>query len=149
MAASVLYGGAEMRLLKGAFTGIRKIPTLLNFAKKPLRETHNIVKATSHHAPLKQIFEQAKSSEKVVAKGGGVPCLDTLSKAGQVIDRNGLTKAGRALDKHGNRPNSPFSKATGNEISKNNQGQFHLDDVLTHPNRKVIIIFLGSRCTCL
>src|ERR1700722_6058448 len=68
MAASVLYGGVEMRLLKGAFTGIRKIPTLLNFAKKPLRETHNIVKATSHHTPLKQIFEQAKSSEKVAAK---------------------------------------------------------------------------------
>src|SRR3984957_18900371 len=70
MAASVLYGGAEVRLLKGAFTGIRKIPTLLNFAKKPLRETHNIVKATSHHTPLKQIFEQARSSEKVAAKGG-------------------------------------------------------------------------------
>jgi len=69
MAASVLYGGVEMRLLKGAFTGIRKIPTMLNFAKKPLRETHNIVKATSHHTPLKQIFEQAKSSEKVSVQG--------------------------------------------------------------------------------
>ena len=29
-------------------------------------------------------------------------------------DRGGLTKAGRALEKHGNRPGSPFPKASGN-----------------------------------
>lgn len=59
--------------------------------------------------------------------------LDQLSKAGQVMDRGGLTKAGRALDKHGGRPGSVFPKAIGNPASKNAQGQFHLDDILTHP----------------
>ena len=59
--------------------------------------------------------------------------LDKLSNAGKVLDRGGLTKAGRALDKHGNRPNSVFPKARGNISSKNAQGQFHLDDILTYP----------------
>jgi hypothetical protein len=67
-----------------------------------------------------------------------MPALDKLSKAGQVMDRSGLTKAGRALDKHGNRPNSPFPKAVGNPANKNLQGQFHLDNILTHPNNKII-----------
>lgn len=60
-------------------------------------------------------------------------CVNTLSKAGQKMDRGGLTKAGRGLDKHGNRPGSIFPKATGNTASKNQQGQYHLDDILTHP----------------
>ena len=59
--------------------------------------------------------------------------LDKMSNAGKVMDRSGLTKAGRALDKHGNRPGSAFPKATGNPASKNAQGQYHLDDILTHP----------------
>ena len=44
-----------------------------------------------------------------------------------------MTKAGRALQKHGSRPGSVFPKATGNSVSKNMQGQYHLDDILTHP----------------
>jgi hypothetical protein len=64
--------------------------------------------------------------------------LDTLSKAGQVLDRGGLTKAGRAIDKHGNRPNSVFPKATGNPLNKNIQGQYQLDDILTHPKSVII-----------
>jgi RHS repeat-associated protein len=75
-----------------------------------------------------------------VAKGGVNLDLDALSKAGRVMDRNGLTKAGRALDKHGGRPDSVFPKATGSPTSKSVQGQYHLDDILTHqstsyPNR--------------
>jgi hypothetical protein len=62
-----------------------------------------------------------------------MPSLDKLSKAGQVMDRSGLTKAGRALDKHGGRPGSVFPKAVGNPASKNAQGQFHLNDILTDP----------------
>ena len=49
------------------------------------------------------------------------------------MDRSGLTRAGRALDKHGGRSNSAFPKATGNSANKNMQGQFHLDDIVTHP----------------
>lgn len=67
--------------------------------------------------------------------------LDALSKAGQVMDRAGLTKAGRALDKHGNRLNSPFPKAKGSPFIKNNQGQFHLDDILTDPKGSFITEF--------
>jgi len=72
---------------------------------------------------------------------GGVPRsldLDALSRAGQVMDRGGLTRAGRALDKHGNRFGSPFPRATGRPTSKNTQGLFHLDDILTHPNSRII-----------
>ena len=60
--------------------------------------------------------------------------LDELSKAGKVTDRGRLTRAGRALEKHGNRPGSVFPKAIGNPAAKNVQGQYHLDDVLTHPH---------------
>ena len=44
--------------------------------------------------------------------------VDELALAGEQIDRSGLTKAGRALDKHGNRPDSPFPKATGTVAEK-------------------------------
>ena len=33
---------------------------------------------------------------------------------------------------------SVFPKATGNAANKNLQGQFHLDDILTHPNNRAI-----------
>ena len=60
-----------------------------------------------------------------------------------MLDRGGLTRTGRALDKHGNRLNSPFPRAVGAVTNKNAQGQFHLDDVLTHPQS--VIIRDGSR----
>jgi len=44
-----------------------------------------------------------------------------------------------SLEKHGNRPNSPFPRATGNPVNKNIQGQFHLDDILTHPKQRTFI----------
>jgi len=83
----------------------------------------------------------ALTAEKYMVKGA-TPSLDALSKAGQVMDRKGITRAGRALDKHGGRAGSFFPKATGNEVSKNLQGQFHLDDILTHQKSK---IFRGTR----
>jgi hypothetical protein len=83
------------------------------------------------------IAQQTAQKTVQVAEGRvipkAIPSLDTLSKAGQVLDKNNLTKAGRALQKHGDRPASVFSKATGNHVNKNMQGQFHLDDILTHP----------------
>ncbi len=51
-----------------------------------------------------------------------------------MFDRNGLTRAGRALDKHGNRPNTVYPKTRGTPIDKKLQGQFQLDDILTHLN---------------
>jgi RHS repeat-associated protein len=84
------------------------------------------------------------SALKSVAKENVKFDLNALSKAGQVMDRSGLTKAGRALDKHGNRLNSPFPKTTGNPASKNMQGQFYLDEILTHHNRKTIISDKGD-----
>jgi hypothetical protein len=59
--------------------------------------------------------------------------LDSLSKAGQALDRQGLTRAGRALEKHGGCRNSVFPKPSGNSVNKNIQGQFQLDDILTNP----------------
>ena len=70
---------------------------------------------------------------KIIPGKNGIPSLDQLSKAGQMLDRNGLTRAGRALDKHGNRPGSVFPKAFGDIANKNALGQYHLDDILTHP----------------
>jgi hypothetical protein len=74
----------------------------------------------------------AQAAEQYVAKIG-TPSLDSLSKAGQVLDRNGLTRAGRALQKHGDRVGSVFPRISGSPANKNVQGQFHLDDILTHP----------------
>jgi len=52
----------------------------------------------------------------------------------KVLDRGGLNKTGRALQKHGDRVGSAFPKATRNHTAKNMQGQFHFDDILTHPS---------------
>lgn len=71
--------------------------------------------------------------------------LDKLSRAGQVNDRGGLTRAGRALDKHGGRTGSAFPKPTGNPACKNMQGQFQLDDILTHPQSKSSINRFGGK----
>ena len=76
----------------------------------------------------------AQVAERQLVAKGGVPWINCPKQDRQVMDRSGLTKAGRTLDKHGGRPGSVFPKATGNSSSKNMQGQFHLDDVLTHPD---------------
>lgn len=49
-----------------------------------------------------------------------------------------LTRCGRALYKHGGQQGSPFPKAPGNAASKNTEGQFQLDDILTNPNVRII-----------
>lgn len=79
----------------------------------------------------------AQTVQKNFAKKDAKTSLDALSKAGQVPDRGQLTKAGRALDKHGGRPDSVFPKAGGDPINKNMQGQYQLDNILTHPDSKV------------
>lgn len=94
------------------------------------------------------------STQKTVAKGSSLwqksirpplansqlqaHSLDSLSKAGQVMDRAGLTRAGRALEKHGNRPGSIFPKPLGKAADKNILGQFHLDDILTDPKAMIV-----------
>jgi hypothetical protein len=54
------------------------------------------------------------------------------------MDRGGLTKTGRALDKHAGRSGSAFPRIAGNPVSKNIQGQYHLEDILTHSQSKII-----------
>ena len=64
MAASLLYGGAELRLLRGALL-FTKIPVIC-YSTKSLRETHAIVKASSNTSPIKQIFEDVISAGKII-----------------------------------------------------------------------------------
>jgi RHS repeat-associated protein len=84
------------------------------------------------------VATERKIIQDAASKKGMLFDLDTLSKAGQIMDRGGLTRAGRALDKHGGRPGSVFPKATGNPINKNIQGQYQLDDILTHPQARIM-----------
>ncbi len=108
------------------------------------RGVYQLGKMSLNRMAQKPLFHQAEktaavAAEKKIAQNavGGVSKqgtkldLDALSRAGQVMDRGGLTRAGRALDKHGGRPGSFFPKARGSQTTKNAQGQFHLDDILT------------------
>jgi hypothetical protein len=108
----------------------------------------NVSKATpwfKSFNPYNQVTQKTSQlAEKCLEKGSTKIDFDALSKAGQMMDRRGLTKAGRALDKHGNRVNSPFPLATGNQVSKNIQGQFHLDDILTNPKSFIVKNKLGE-----
>jgi uncharacterized protein RhaS with RHS repeats len=74
----------------------------------------------------------AQVAEGHIAKRA-MPSLDKLSNAGKAIDRNGLTKAGRAYAKHCSRSGSVFPTHIGKASDKNVLGQFHLEDILTHP----------------
>jgi hypothetical protein len=65
--------------------------------------------------------------------------IGEMSHAGTFHDRGGLSKAGRALDKHGRRIDTVFPKATGNIHEKNMQGQRVLDEILDHPQKRVVI----------
>ena len=71
-------------------------------------------------------------------------CAQTRSISGSApdpADKSGkLTKAGRALEKHGSTSgkrsdSNAFPPATGDAASKNAQGQFQLDDIVTDPNQ--------------
>lgn len=62
--------------------------------------------------------------------------VDAMARAAAVPDRNGLTRAGRAMDKHGagqRSPDSPFPRPRGGPQQKNADGQFQVEDILTHP----------------
>src|SRR5689334_12380566 len=64
------------------------------------------------------------------------PILDSLSQAGQVLDRGGFTAAGRSLTKHGagaRSGNSLFPQARGNLAQISEIAQNRLDDILTDP----------------
>ena len=118
------YALAGYGVARGAYGATRGIYGALSAGEKIIGASTQASRCTG------QVFRHELGS---VAKSGAKFDLDSLSKAGQVMDRSGLTRAGRALDKHGGRSNSAFPKATGNSANKNMQGQFHLDDIVTHP----------------
>ena len=146
--ALTILGGVEFGLTlnplaKGAFTlGERAIIQVAKSAfsrqaeRQMVRTAGKIVGIAAESQVSQQITKGAGLAKNLITKENSLN-LDILSKAGQVMDRGGLTRAGRALDKHGTRPNSAFPKATGEPIAKNAQGQFHLDDILTHPQNKI------------
>jgi hypothetical protein len=86
----------------------------------------------------------AKAAEQSILQKEAKYTLDQLADAGKVLDRGGLTKASRGLEKHGNRTGSVFPKPTGNVASKNAQGQFQLEDILTSPGNKSFPNRLGG-----
>ena len=65
--------------------------------------------------------------------------IGEMNHAGTFHDRGGLTKAGRALDKHGRRIDTVFPEAVGSVHEKNIQGQRILDEILNHPDKKIIL----------
>ena len=79
---------------------------------------------------------------------GACPDLTALRNAAIEPHKGGpLTKAGRALQKHGegSRSNeSPFPKATGNDVAKSAQGDFQVTDILTSPDGVVTPLGRGG-----
>jgi RHS repeat-associated protein len=133
------------RFYKSSRAGTVIVLNIASFVPLGVGAIGSGVKAASYGMKASRLAAKAgtKSASALakVPKGvGNKYSLDALSNAGKVPDRGGLTRAGRALDKHGgNRPGkSPFPQGKGNEFARNNQGQFHLDDILTHPNSKTI-----------
>lgn len=136
-AAGLYYGASEVKaaryITKLFQRAMHKAPTQSLKASQTIKAVSTIEKA-------KVSPDLAKVPEKLCPPKE-LPSLDTLSKAGQKMDRGGLTKAGRSLDKHGNRPDTPFPLASGNPASKNAQGQFQLDDILTNPRSAITTDF--------
>ena len=64
--------------------------------------------------------------------------IGEMSHSGTFHDRGGLSKAGRALEKKGGRVDSVFPKPSGNVHEVNSQGQKVLDEILNHPDKKVV-----------
>ncbi len=111
---------------------------LASAAKEPIKDT-------TKHVIEKAVPTAGKNASKSTAEKIGKSTneifeqidINKLSKAGSEIDREQLTRAGRALDKHGNCPGTSFPKAIGNQASKNQMGQFQLDDILTSPRSQI------------
>jgi hypothetical protein len=114
-----------MQISKSAYSRLVSKPMTIGAEKTAVSAERHILKKT------------ARAEERLVAREGMAFNLDALSKAGQTMARGGLTRASRALEKHGGRPGSVFPKATGNPVTKNTQGRYHLDDILTHPGSVV------------
>ena len=64
--------------------------------------------------------------------------IANISHTGTFHDKGGLSKAARALQKKGSREGSVFPKPTGNVHEINMQGQKILDEMLNHPDKKVV-----------
>lgn len=41
------------------------------------------------------------------------------------------------MDKHGGRPGSVFPKPSGSPLNKNMQGQYYLENIITHPKSNI------------
>jgi hypothetical protein len=74
MAASLLYGGLQLRIAKGAITTAREgfhfarsLTSLIN-ESKTLTRARTITPVTTQNTPLKHIFEQATLPTKVAAE---------------------------------------------------------------------------------
>jgi len=113
-----------------AKVGIKSCPSLFRILKRS--SSINNSKKIKNVKPLGEVSQDTVKKISKTVKMNEIPCYEKISKSGEIMDRGGLTIAGRSLDKHGNRP-GPFPKATGDPASKNAQGQFHLDDILTNP----------------
>lgn len=91
-----------------------------------------------------KVTEIIKGNQNIAASTGKALAqatqeVDTLLKAGNILDKGGLTTAGRALQKHGSRAQSVFPKATGNAAVINAQGETVLKEILTNPNVSSVI----------
>ena len=150
IATGLMLGTTEAKVAQGLYHLVKRSHSAYTAARtgKSVLEAQRVMKLTkegshtinkiSRTAKNTGVIEQKAVKMKVPKGGVAKPLdLDALSNAGKVMDRRGLTKAGRSLDKHGNRFGSVFPKATGNPSSKNIQGQWYLDDILTHPQGRV------------
>ena len=140
LVAGCCYGGKQAKVLstaaKWSLRTCRSARKALTASKgiSTAKKTRIVTQIANETEPvIEKVSQSILKVDTIAAKEGSIS-LDALSKAGQVMDRKGLTKAGHALHKHGGRPVTVFRKAMGNEINKNLQGHFHIDDILTHPN---------------
>jgi|GEM_PF-1126018 len=74
----------------------------------------------------------------IIYKNGTIN-VNNFSRLGKVSDRAGYTKAGRGSMKHGYREGrTVFEKPIGNPTQINNHGQRVLDEILNHPEKKLV-----------
>jgi RHS repeat-associated protein len=99
---------------------------------------------------LDDIAEVARSTRKLghdaaLRSAGKLgTALDDLAEAAKVLDKGGeLTRAGRQLEKHGSRPGSAFPRATGNAAAKNAAGQEIVEDIITNPGSRTVVLTSG------
>lgn len=77
----------------------------------------------------------------VLLPGGGYGSLDDLSRTGTRIIDGQLTRAGQKLEQH---QGGLFPKVLGSAAKKSALGQHVLDDILTHPGTREILITSGN-----